>query len=109
MKSSCSYDRNGNRCNFQIDGKEVSEAEFDAAHQTHDVSESTSYVPAPWRWPRLSESAGCHPKQVKTMQDAYAKLGVQTEFTSDGRAVFRSKEHEKAHLKASGRYNDAYL
>ena len=109
MKLSCSYGRDGRRENFQINGKEVTEAEFDAASPKKPIDFTPPYIPAPWRWPRKSESAGCHPSQVKEMQEAYAKCGVQTEFTPAGEAIFRSRGHEKAHLKVSGRHNDAYL
>ena len=109
MKLTCTYTASGKRKDFQIDGKEVTEEEYDAASPKHEVGGGMPYIAAPWRWPRVSEAAGCHPKQVKIMQEAYAKLGVNTEFTPTGEAIFRTKEHEKAHLKASQRHNEAYL
>ena len=53
-------------------------------------------------WPVYSEAAGVHPDQVQTAQREWAKAGVPTEFTSDGRAVFRNKDHRGKFLKKAG-------
>ena len=65
-----------------------------------------------WRKPIESDGAGCHPSQVKEMQAHAAKQGVNTNYTKDGRAIFTSRQHRAAHLKAfnmhdrSGGYGD---
>ena len=53
-------------------------------------------------WPLISDAAGVHPSQVgEAVADARAK-GVPTEFTKDGGAVFRSRQHRKEFCKAYG-------
>lgn len=55
-----------------------------------------------WRKPVMSDGAGCHPSQVKEMQEFAAKQGVHTNYTKDGRAVFTSRKHRAQHLKVFG-------
>lgn len=56
-------------------------------------------------WPLYSEAAGVHPDQVQEAQANWAKKGVPTDFTPDGRAVFRSKSHRRDFLKAAGMHD----
>ena len=56
-------------------------------------------------WPMLSEGAGVHPtQQIEAMQHS-DKIGVPTEFTADGQAVFRSAAHRKRYCEAVGLYD----
>ena len=41
-----------------------------------------------------------HPSQVNEMKQHAAKHGVNTDYTKDGRAIFTSRSHRAAHLKA---------
>ena len=58
-----------------------------------------------WRQPIMSEGAGCHPSQVNEMKQHAAKHGVNTDYTKDGRAIFTSRSHRAAHLKAFGMHD----
>lgn len=53
-------------------------------------------------WPIMSEAAGCHPKQIKEFEAHDRKIGVNTKYTQDGRAIFRDSNHRRRHLKAHG-------
>lgn len=53
-------------------------------------------------WPLLSEGAGVQQSQVKEATEHARKLGVPTDFTRDGRAIFRDRNHRKQYLKAHG-------
>lgn len=53
-------------------------------------------------WPLYSEAAGVHPEQVAGARQEWQKRGVPTDFTADGRAIFRDAGHRRKFLKAAG-------
>lgn len=53
-------------------------------------------------WPLISEAAGVHPSQVEEAREHARKHGVPTDFTSDGRAVFRDRAHRRDYCKLIG-------
>lgn len=67
----------------------------------------------PWRKGLASEAAAVHPDQIREAKKYLERKGIKTEFTPDGRPVFRSRPHRKAHLEAfhlydkDGGYGDA--
>lgn len=91
-----------------LNGREVTLAELRRClpSRLHELAES-----APLRagghhcWPMCSDAAGVHPDQVAEAQAAATGLGVPTEFTPDGRAVFRSPRHRKLYCEAVGLYD----
>ena len=89
----------GEVAEYILDGKAVSKVVFEEAFPDREVG-STAVGMARSRWPYASVAAGCHPKQVAEAQAHAAKVGVPTEYTSDGKAVFRSRQHRKAFLRA---------
>lgn len=54
------------------------------------------------KWPIHSDAAGINPSQAKEAHEHLAKHGVKTEYTQTGEAIFRTRGHRKAHLKAMG-------
>lgn len=56
-------------------------------------------------WPLHSESAGVLPNQIGEATEHYRKLGVPTDFDSEGRAVFTSASHRRKFLRASGMFD----
>jgi hypothetical protein len=56
-------------------------------------------------WPMLSEAAGVMPEQAAEAHAESVRLGVETEFTRDGRAVFRDATHRRKYLRAIGMYD----
>jgi hypothetical protein len=58
-------------------------------------------------WPLLSDAAGVHPDQIPTMAAEARKRGVPTDYTPDGRVVFRDPHHRRDYLKAFGMHDRA--
>lgn len=59
----------------------------------------------PWSRGQKSVALAVHPSQVKeATEDATAK-GVPTDFTEDGRPVFRDRDHRRRYHKAYGFYD----
>jgi predicted nucleic acid-binding Zn ribbon protein len=59
-------------------------------------------------WPMKSLAAGVHPSQVNEAVAQSRTLGVPTEFTSGGDAIFTSARHRKRYCEAVGLHaNDA--
>jgi hypothetical protein len=54
------------------------------------------------QWPIYSEAAGVHPDQINEAKDNLQKQGVPTDFTPDGRLIFRDRMHRRKVLKAMG-------
>jgi putative FmdB family regulatory protein len=53
-------------------------------------------------WPMESDAAGVHPSQVREATEYAQQVGVPTDYTPDGRAIFRSRKHRAKYLKAHG-------
>lgn len=56
-------------------------------------------------WPMKSDAAGCGPDQVREFTDNASHVGVPTDFTKDGRAIFTSRNHRKRYCEAVGLYD----
>ena len=83
------------------DGKDLQrdvQAELDRDGK-NDVHKPRKGIP---KWPIYSDAAGINPNQAKQAHDHLAMHGVKTDYTSTGEAIFRSRGHRKAHLKAMG-------
>lgn len=93
-------------------------------HMTDDIPETVSeggvlyrrdlqaehggFRHAPGIWPKESYAAGVHPAQIEEAHKKSLELGVPTEFSPNGDAIFRDRAHRKRYLKAVGlRDNDA--
>lgn len=60
----------------------------------------------PGNWPMKSDAAGVHPSQVGAAYNESVSLGVPTRFDSEtGQAIFESRGHRKAFLRAKGMYD----
>ncbi len=53
-------------------------------------------------WPMECEASGCHPSQVQEFQKMMADGGVPTDFTDDGRAIYRDRSHRAKALRLRG-------
>lgn len=91
----------GGRRRFYLDGKEVTEAEFDLAFPPQKIT-GPFMGPAASGWPILSEALAVHPSQVAEAQESARARGVPTQFLPDGRAVLRDRDHRRRYLKAYG-------
>ena len=84
------------------DGKDLQRdvtAELDRDGKSASMSQPRKGIP---KWPIYSDAAGINPAQAKQAHDHLAMHGVKTDYTSTGEAIFRSRGHRKAHLKAMG-------
>ena len=89
---------------YFIDGKEVSQKEYEKAFPDKPVGvfgkETT------WKQPVESYGAACHPKRIKDFEAYMARQGVPTDFTTlRGRPRFTSRAHQLAGLKALKLHN----
>lgn len=91
---------------YFIDGREVGRAEFNRL--IPDLGAPTTKPRAGSKcavMPKLSDALAVHPDQVQEAREDAIKKGVPTDFAADGRAVIRSRAHQKAYLKAYGFHN----
>ncbi len=73
---------------------------------TRDIAaENAGYTDTPGAWPMKSDAAGVHPSQIGEAREHAAKVGVPTDFTPDGRAIFTSRLHRKSYCEAHGLYD----
>lgn len=56
-------------------------------------------------WPMKSDAAGVAPSQVQEAREHSVKIGIPTDFTPDGRAIFHSRLHRKQYCEAIGLYD----
>ena len=56
-------------------------------------------------WPLYSDAAGVHPKQINDAVADSVKIGVPTQFTPDGRAIFTDRSHRKRYCEKKGLYD----
>jgi len=56
-------------------------------------------------WPLVSDSVGVDPSQIREAMARDAKMGVPTQYTREGDAIWRSEGHRSAYIKAMG-YQD---
>lgn len=61
-------------------------------------------------WPRTSTAAGVAANQVAEATATDIKLGVPTDYTKSGDAIYRSPTHQRKHLRAHGLVDrDSYI
>jgi hypothetical protein len=93
---------------FMVNGQEVSEEEFRKRETLHGgIAEMLKSRKAPGGhqpacWPQKSRSLGVYPDQAKEAYDESVRIGVPTEFDSEGHAIFRDQEHRRSYCKATG-------
>lgn len=56
----------------------------------------------PNNWPLHSDAMGVHPGQTREAYEESVKMGIPTQFDSDGRAVFTDAKHRKKYCEAFG-------
>lgn len=56
-------------------------------------------------WPMASDAAGVNPDQRQEAYDESVRLGVPTEFNSEGQAVFTSAAHRKEYCEKNGLFD----
>jgi hypothetical protein len=69
------------------------------------ISEQREVPSTAGNWPQESDALGVHPSQVAQARQESIRLGVPTEFTSDGQAILTSASHRKQFAEALGYYD----
>jgi len=70
------------------------------------TSEHRGFSNTPGAWPMLSDAAGVHPSQAGAAFKESVGFGIPTRFHPEtGQAIFESRSHRKAFLKAKGMYD----
>lgn len=59
----------------------------------------------PSNWPQYSEAFGCLPSQVEEFTKDCAENGIPTEYTRDGRAIFRDRDHRRQFYQWQGKHD----
>lgn len=88
---------------YWVNGKEVSEKEFDRRMNAAKTSKPIARPRGMKRgYPIKSCAMAVHSTQREEAMAHDAKLGVPTEYTPGGRPILRDAAHRKAYLKAYG-------
>lgn len=66
------------------------------------IAEHSTAAHHPGNWPLVSLAAGVHPSQVDEARTRAKNAGVPTDFTPDGRVVFKSRQHRKEYCQLRG-------
>lgn len=107
MKTRKTYGNYGSPDHFYVDDKEVSQAEYEAAHTPKEIGCPET---GNWTTPVLSDAMAVHPKQIKDAMDRDKKAGVPTEYAPDGRPIVRSGDHQRRLAKSLGMHlNNSFL
>lgn len=88
---------------YLIDGREVTEEEYRRHFpENSELPQNLFFGNHPGAWPVLSDALGVLPRQIDEARQSAARRGVPTDFSPDGRAIFRSRGHRSAYCKAYG-------
>ncbi|MFH1567916.1 MAG: hypothetical protein ABIL09_07930 [Gemmatimonadota bacterium] len=68
-------------------------------------AEVSGFRNTPGNWPMLSDAAGVAAHQVAAARAKSIRDGVPTEFTPDGRVIFRDRAHRARYLKTIGMHD----
>ena len=68
-------------------------------------AEHGGFVGTPGAWPLLSDAAGVAEHQIQEAAQHSRRIGIPTDFTPDGRAIFTSRSHRKKYCEAIGLYD----
>jgi hypothetical protein len=120
MRSRVIFHNNGKRT-YEIDGQEVSKAEFDSAgnHINHSAPLGVPMLAGNTSscWPMKSDAMAVHPKDIQKAMERNRKHGVYVEYDpEDGRAILPDQgakrelmKIEKVHDKNGGYGTDHHI
>ena len=83
-------------------GKAPRRIEVDGSIYRRDFRAEFCGKHTPGNWPMASDAAGVHPGQVDQAHEHARRVGIPTEFTADGRAIFTSRRHRRDYCRAIG-------
>ncbi|OHB56127.1 MAG: hypothetical protein A2Y07_01250 [Planctomycetes bacterium GWF2_50_10] len=68
-------------------------------------AEHGGFVNTPGAWPMYSDAAGVGEHQIPEAVEHARAIGIPTDFTSDGQAIFTSRAHRKRYCEAIGLFD----
>lgn len=68
-------------------------------------AEHGNFQHCPGNWPMYSDAAGVGEDQVEEATKHSREIGIPTDFTPDGRAIFTSPGHRKKYCEAIGMFD----
>lgn len=68
-------------------------------------AEMCGFSDTPGTYPMKSDAAGVHPAQISEARRRSVKMGIPTDFTPDGRAIFTDRAHRKKYCEAVGLFD----
>lgn len=97
----------GDKTSWWIDGREVSQAEFEEHFPPACSLESVGTCGSSLVGFKAihSDALGVHPKQITEARESAIKKGVPTEFDKKGRPIFTSRLHRKRYCEAYGYFD----
>ena len=75
---------------------------LDATAARDYLAEQGGVRDTPGNWPMESEALGVHPSQIADATEHARSIGIPTEFTPDGLAILRDREHRRRYCEAVG-------
>lgn len=86
---------------YYLEGKEVTEAEYEAVFPPPEPGPVSSKKGR--AWPMLSDALACHPDQVDAMNERNARSGISVTYDrTDGRAIIPDRAERRKLLKREG-------
>jgi len=68
-------------------------------------AEWSGFKHTPGNWPQYSDAAGVAPHQVEEATRKSQEMGIPTNFTEDGRAIFEGAGHRKRYCESVGLFD----
>lgn len=91
---------------FFVDGKLVSKDDFELAFPSRLDFNSAPGGHLPSCWPMVSDACMVHPDQIPEAHAHAVKIGVPTDFTSQGQPIFRDQAHRREYVRAQGMHDN---
>lgn len=92
----------GLKLRYYLDNQEVTKAEFDKAFPPKHESGNDAFCHFK---PIASDAMKLHPKLIAEGVADAIKKRVPTDFTTDGRPIFRTRQHRAEYLRAYGYFD----
>lgn len=90
---------------FFIDGRKVTEAEWNAAFPSRLNDGPVGEFDGAWKRPLLSDALSVHPRQAKAAEAHARKKGVNVQFKADGSPIFTSRKQRADYCKVMGYFD----
>lgn len=86
---------------YFIDGRKVSEREFKKHFGDKKIGDGPIST-GNWNKPVLSEAMAVHPSQIAETVERNRQMGINTDYTPDGRPILKSSKEKLALMRLEG-------